>query len=148
MNGRTISGYYQRSTGTTDEAEAWRWCREEEQRFIREYLLGPSEPKAVVPRLTFGEAVALFRPEDDIAEYLEPVVERWLQKRLEDIRHPMVNELACQLYPEGGVALWNERVVRPVRAVFDHAHAVGKCPAITVRSFRSMGSRIWPLPEA
>lgn len=48
--GKAITEYYRCSTGASEAAGAWNWCRQEEERRIGEHLLGENKP-------TFAEAV-------------------------------------------------------------------------------------------
>lgn len=127
--GKPITEYYRCSTDSSEEAGAWRWCQEEEQRRVRRHLLG--DEKA----LTFAEAVLFYTAGTADAGYLEAIVVKigtWL---IADITPKMVRDLAAELYPDASTDTWIRQVVTPVRAVINNAHDLGKCPPIRIKGF-------------
>jgi len=44
FQGKPLSDYYRKTTGSTEEAGAWAWCREEEERVLRRHLITKFEP--------------------------------------------------------------------------------------------------------
>lgn len=131
--GRAISPYLRLGTGTATQAEAWRWCREEEERRIRGYLLGP---QAHV--LTFAQAVDLYPADAKSAGYLIPLVETIGDRPIDGpnrITPREVRDLGPRLYPAACADTWTRQVVTPVRAVINHAHDLGKAPPIRIKGY-------------
>jgi len=128
--GKPISEYYRVSTGAASEAGARDWCRQEEERRIRRHLVG--EEKA---ELTFNDALALYEPDAKTAIYLIPIVKKIGEMFVRDISPKLVRELGAQLMPTAGVDTWTRQVITPVRAVINHAHDLGRCNPIRVRTF-------------
>lgn len=127
--GAPISDYYRCSTGALDEAGAWQWCRDEEERRVRRHLLG--DEKA----LTFAEAVLLYEAPPADAGYLIPIVTRIGNSFVKDISPRTVRDLAAEIYPSAATDTWVRQVVTPVRAVINNAHDLGKCPPIRIKGF-------------
>lgn len=127
--GQPLGQYVRCSTGASDEAGAWAWCREEEARRIRRFLVG--EERA----LTFSEAVLLYTADAKTAAYLLPILDEIGDTPVVDITPKMVRELGGALYPDAGTATWTRQVVSPVRAVINNAHDLGRCPPIRVKGF-------------
>lgn len=127
--GAPISDYYRCSTGTSDEAGARSWIREEEARRIRRHLLGDEAG------LTFAEAVLLYEADPKTAEYLLPILDKIGEMMVTQITPRFVRELGSDLYPENGTATWTRQVISPIRAVINNAHDLGKCPPIRIKGY-------------
>lgn len=127
--GAPITEYYRCSTGTSDEAGARSWIREEEARRIRRHLLGDEAG------LTFAEGVLLYEADPKTAEYLLPVVDKIGDLLIGQITPRFVRELGAQLYPDAGTATWTRQVISPIRAVINNAHDLGKCPPIRIKGY-------------
>lgn len=127
--GQPIGEYVRCSTGASDEAGAWAWCRDEEARRIRRFLVGDEHA------LTFAEAVLLYEADPKTASYLIPIVEEIGETPVSQVTPKFVRELGGILYPDAGTATWTRQVVSPVRAVINHAHDLGKCAPIRVKGF-------------
>lgn len=112
--GKPITEYYRSSTGAAEEAGAWNWCREEEERRIGAHLLGENK------QLTFAEAVDLYPATQKTALYLIPIVEKWGARLLASIKPKDVRDLAPQLYPDASTDTWTRQVITPVRAVINN----------------------------
>ena len=127
--GAPISDYYRCSTGASEEAGAWQWCRDEEERRVRRHLLG--DEKA----LTFAEAVLLYNAGAADAGYLIPIVVKIGNMFVKDITPKMVRDLGADLYFDASTDTWIRQVVTPVRSVINNAHDLGKCPPIRIKGF-------------
>ena len=127
--GQPIGEYVRCSTGATDEAGAWAWCRDEEARIVRRFLVGDEHA------LTFAEAILLYDADPKTAAYLIPVVGEIGETPVSQITPKLVRELGARLYPDAGTATWTRQVVSPVRAVINNAHDLGKCAPIRVKGF-------------
>ena len=130
--GRPVSPYLRLSTGAVEEAGAWRWCRAEEERRVRDFLLGPD--RAARP-LTFAEAVDLYPADPKSAGYLIPLVERIGERSVTEITPREVRNLGPAIYPAASTDTWTRQVVTPVRAVINHAHDLGKAPPIRIKGY-------------
>jgi integrase len=112
--GRPITDYYRCSTGASEAAGAWSWCRDEEERRISEHLIGANK------QLTFAEAVMQYPANSKTATYLIPIVEDWGSKMLSKIAPKDVRALAAKLYPDASTDTWTRQVITPVRSVINH----------------------------
>jgi len=112
--GKPITEYYRCSTGAVEEAGAWSWCRDEEERRISEHLVGANKT------LTFAEAVMLYPANPKTATYLIPIVKEWGGKLLNSIAPKDVRGLAQKLYPNASTDTWTRQVITPVRAVINN----------------------------
>ena len=134
-NGAAITDYYRRSTGTPSEAGARDWCRAEEDRQVRRHLLGE---EAV---LMFSDAVIKYPVKPKEARLLIPLVEAIGSLPVSKITGPMVRNLGPKLYPDAATDTWTRQVVTPVKSVINHAHDLGLCPPIRIKSYTE-GERI------
>lgn len=112
--GKPITDYYRCSTGAFEEAGAWSWCRDEEERRISDYLVGANKT------LTFAEAVMMYPANSKTAQYLIPVVMEWGSKMLSAIAPKDVRDLAPKLYPDASTDTWTRQVITPIRAVINN----------------------------
>ncbi|QUT07969.1 tyrosine-type recombinase/integrase [Sphingobium phenoxybenzoativorans] len=112
--GKPITDYYRNSTGASEEAGAWAWCRDEEERRINEHLLGANKT------LSFAEAVMLYPANNKTATYLIPITEKWGSKKLSSIAPKDVRQLARELYPNASTDTWTRQVITPVRSVINN----------------------------
>lgn len=127
--GKPITEYYRCSTGASEAAGAWAWCRDEEERRINQHLLGENKT------LTFAEAVMLYSANPKTAVYLIPIVEEWGRKMLSSIAPRDVRALARKLYPEASTDTWTRHVITPVRAVINNFRDSDKGEAFRVKGF-------------
>jgi integrase len=130
--GKAVSEYYRCSTGFSEEQAAIEWCRDEENRRIRGFLLG--DDKAEKP-LTFAGAVMLYDANPKTAQYLEPLVIAIGDMLLIEITPKIIRDLGAALYPGAGTRTWTRQVVSPARAVMNNAHDLGKGPAIRIKGY-------------
>lgn len=129
FNGQAITDYYRCSTGASEEAGAWRWCQDEEERRQRRFLLG--DEKA----LTFAEAAILYSTNPKNAEYLIPIIPEIGNLLLRDITPVAIRALGPKLYPDASTDTWTRQVITPIRAVMNKAHDDGKGPAIRIKGY-------------
>ncbi|MBA3053611.1 MAG: tyrosine-type recombinase/integrase [Sphingomonadales bacterium] len=127
--GTPVSDYYRCSTGASEEAGAWQWCRDEEERRVRRYLLGDERA------LTFAEAVLLYTASPADAGYLIPIVAKIGNLFVRDITPRQVRDLGPELYPDAATDTWIRHVVTPVRSVINNAHDLGKGPPIRIKGY-------------
>ncbi|QDC37058.1 tyrosine-type recombinase/integrase [Sphingobium fuliginis] len=127
--GKPITEYYRCSTGASEAAGAWAWCRDEEERRINEHLLGANRT------LTFAEAVMLYPANPKTATYLIPIVEEWGKKLLSSIAPKDVRALAQKIYPDASTDTWTRQVITPVRAVINSFRDSDKGEAFRVKGF-------------
>lgn len=132
-NGRPITEYYRQSTGASDEAGARDWCRAEEDRAIRRYLVGDEEQG-----LTFSDAVLLYSSNPKTARMLLPIVTEIGETLLSEITPRTLRDLGPKLRPDAGTDTWWREIVTPARAVINNAHDLGKCPPIKVKRYTQM----------
>ena len=107
--GKPITEYYRCSTGASEAAGAWAWCRDEEERRINDHVLGANRT------LTFAEAVMIYPANAATAKYLIPIVTEWGTKLLSSIAPKDVRNLAQKLYPDASTDTWTRQVITPVR---------------------------------
>lgn len=128
-HGTPISDYERCSTGASTEAGAWEWCRQEEDRRIRRYLLGDERA------LTFADAVMLYTANTKTAEYLLPLVAEIGDQFVHEITPKAARTLGSKLYPTASTDTWVRQVISPIRAVINNAHDLGQCPPIKIKGY-------------
>jgi len=131
-NDSAITDYYRCSTGASSEKAAWEWCRAEEERQRRRFLVGPENEEEP---LTFAGAVLHHNPDDKTAGYLIPIVKLIGEALVADITPKIVRDLGPELYPNAGTKTWVRQVVTPIRSVINNAHDLGLCPPIRIKSY-------------
>ncbi len=129
LNGRPVSAYIRRSTGASTEAGARDWIREAEEGAIRRHLLGEEAG------LTFAEAVLLYPAKPAEARYLMKILPHLETRRVATIKPQEVRDLGPTIYPDAATDTWRRQVVAPISAVINHAHDLGKGPAIRIRGY-------------
>lgn len=127
--GKPITEYYRCSTGASEAAGAWAWCRDEEERRINDHVLGANRT------LTFAEAVMIYPANAATAKYLIPIVTEWGTKLLSSIAPKDVRNLAQKLYPDASTDTWTRQVITPVRAVINSFRDSDKGEAFRVKGF-------------
>ncbi|MDG2513498.1 integrase [Sphingobium yanoikuyae] len=127
--GKPITDYYRCSTGASEAAGAWAWCRDEEERRINEHVLGANRT------LTFAEAVMVYPANAATAKYLIPIVTEWGSKLLSSIAPRDVRALARKLYPDASTDTWTRQVITPVRAIINNFRDSEKGEAFRVKGF-------------
>ena len=127
--GKPITEYYRCSTGASEEAGGWAWCRDEEERRINEHVLGANKT------LTFAEAVMIYPANAKTAAYLIPIVTEWGSKLLSSIAPRDVRNLARRLYPQASTDTWTRQVITPVRSVINSFRDSDKGEAFRVKGF-------------
>ena len=142
----TVAGKRVReSTRTRDAENAERIRAETEARLLRADLYGPEN------EATFADACVLYLQAGGRKRYLEPLLRHLGRKRLKDIKPASLRDLAMKLYPKARYtdSTRNTCVLKPARAVINHAHDRGLCPPIRVKGFREAiverpaGDRAW-----
>lgn len=134
-NGLPITGYYRCSTGASSESGAWQWCRQEEERQVRRYILGDDN------QITFADAVLLYPAKPAEARYLMKILPEIGETPCAQITPRSVRALAAKIYPNASTDTWLRQVITPVKAVINNAHDEGKCPPIKIKAFSS-GERV------
>jgi len=135
FNGRPITGYIRRSTGSSSEAGARDWIREFEEAEIRRHLLGEEAQK-----LTVGGAIRLYDAKPAEAKKLLAILDTedgrdLLTMPVERVTGKFLRELGRRLKPDAATdTMWRE-VVSPLRAVINNSHDLGKCPPIRVKRY-------------
>lgn len=129
FDGVPITGYYRQSTGSSSEDGARRWCVEETERQRRRHLLGEESA------LTFSDAVMLYPAKPADATYLMRIVVEIGHLPISQITGRMLKDLAPKLYPKCSTDTWWRQVVSPARQVINHAHDLGKCAPIRIKTF-------------
>lgn len=127
--GKPITEYYRCSTGASEAAGAWAWCRDEEERRINDHVLGANKA------MTFAEAVMIYPANAKTAAYLIPIVTEWGSKLLSSIAPRDVRNLAQRLYPDASTDTWTRQVITPVRSVINSFRDSDKGEAFRVKGF-------------
>lgn len=125
IDGRRI----RQSTGTRDRALAERIRTEEEARITRAALYG------VENEATFADAAVLYLQAGKRKRYLEPLIHALGKRRLATIQPGDLKALALKLYPKQSHSTRNTNVIKPARAVINHAAECGLCRPMTVKMF-------------
>lgn len=118
--GRKIGGYVRESTGTSEEADALRWCEAREESTIRHFLFGSEA--ATAPELTFADIIPYYDAPPRDAERLLNILPHLGAIEVKKITPKMVRALAAELHPMACADTWLRAVVAPVRAAINAAH--------------------------
>jgi integrase len=130
--GRPITGYYRKSTESSEEAGAWEWCREEEKRVLSIRLLGENPQRIIA---TFADAVLKYPAKPKEAGYLLPITNALGAIPISRISPKLIRDLAPKLYPNAGTETWTRQVVTPARAVMNHYYDSDDGTAFRVRGY-------------
>ena len=134
--GRKITGYLRESTGTSDEADAGRWCTNTEEAAIRRHLFGGEAGST--PELTFADCIEFYLAPPRDAERLLRVLPQIGHLPVKQITPKMVRELAARMFPDCCTDTWLRNVIAPVRATINAAHdelGGDRVPPMKVRDF-------------
>lgn len=123
--GRRLRG----TTRTSDKATAQRIAAEEEARYWKGHLDGPS---AV---LTFAQAAILYRKAGKPTRFLERIEDHWKDTPVRSITPGAIRQSAITLYPRAAGSTRNRQVIVPTLAIINHAAEMELCARITMRRF-------------
>lgn len=126
--------YIRESLGTSDEALANAEVRKIEDKARQRRILGHLAPRPE-DELTFAEAVLLYPAGAKDAEYLKPLVRREGKTRVRDMTPTYILQIGPTTMPRASTDTWHRQIVTPIRSVINHAHGLGKCAPIKVRSY-------------
>lgn len=124
--GRRLRG----STGTSDKARAQHIAAEKEARQWKGHLNGPASV------LTFAQAAMQYRSAGKSTTFLVPVEDYWKDKPVLEITAGAIRQAALTLYPSGGPATRNRKVIVPTQAIINHAASLELCPKVSVERFK------------
>lgn len=130
-NGRAITGFTRRSTGSPTRAGAIDWIRETEAGEIRRHILGET------PQLTFSQAVILYPAKPAEAKFLDRILDHLGTLPVANITPQAVRDLGPIIYPMGASDTWRRQIIGPVSAVINHAHDLGRCAPIRIKAYSS-----------
>lgn len=117
------------STGTRDRDTAERIRAETEARAHRQHLYGAGQ------ETTFADAALIYQQAGKSRRYLAPLIRKIGKRRIDSITPGEIRMLAQQLYPNAKPATLNRSVVKPARAVINHAADMGLCRPIKIKRF-------------
>ncbi len=129
-NGTPITDYDRWSTGSSTEAGAREWVRNEEDRQRRRHLVGDESI------FTVADAVMIYPASPKAAKYLIPIIAEVGNLPVHQLTPLMVRNLGPKLYPTAAADTWWRQVVTPLRAVINNAHDLGKCAPIKVKAYK------------
>ena len=126
----TVNGHRVReSTRTTDRVVA------EAIKAKRQWELEQSRVFGTSSVLTFGAAVAKYLDAGGSERFLLPLMDRWENRLVSEIKPGEVRLLAREVYPTASTDTWRRQVVVPVRAVINCCADQGLCQPLRVRAF-------------
>lgn len=126
----TVAGQrIRQSTGTRDTATAEKIRAETEARAHRVALYGPEH------ETTFADAALLYQQDGKPRRYLAPIIRAIGKRRIDSIAPGELKSLAKKLYPTAKASTLNRSVIKPARAVINHAAELGLCAFIRVKRF-------------
>jgi len=127
----TVAGQrIRQSTGTRDPDTAEKIRAETEARAHRVALYGPEH------ETTFADAALLYQQDGKPRRYLAPIIRAIGKRRIDSIAPGELKSLARRLYPEAKASTLNRSVIKPARAVINHAADLGLCAHIRVKTFK------------
>lgn len=97
---------------------------------------------------TWAEAVNLYLDLGGEARYLEPLVERWGQKRLASITPLEIARAGRDIYPGAAASTLDRQIYTPVIAVLSAASEAGLCPPPAIRRPKIRRTRVTASDEA
>ena len=123
--GKVVWGYRERSTGASDEREAWKRGREIQAEFL-EALSRPLKKKPAAS-MTLIAAIHLYlKAVGRNGEYLEKFVDDCPNMPINEIDQGWLDERAERYYPGRTAATKNRAVYTPMSAVLNHVASVVK----------------------
>jgi len=126
----TVAGErLRKSTGTRDRTVAERIRAELEARAHRVRLYGADQ------ETTFADAALIYQQSGRPSRYLAALIRKLGKRRLDTITAGELKMLAQTLYPNAKPATWNRSVIKPARAVINHAAELGLAHPIKVKRF-------------
>lgn len=131
IGGRRI----RKSLGTNDKQRAAEACALYEARLWKRHNYGEQAVR------TFEEAALSYLEQGGERRYLANAIRHFKGRSIGSITPGEVRAMATALFPNGGPATRNRQALVPVRAVINHAHQMGWCPAVSVRQFEVPRSR-------
>lgn len=127
----TVAGQrVRKSLETSDRQTADEIRAALEARLNKEAIYGPA---AVA---TFEEAVIAYVEGGGERRFLAPILKQFGGRRIGTIKPGEIRDAGPALYPGCSPATWNRQVIRPARAVINHAAARGLCSPIKVEAFK------------
>lgn len=133
-NGRPITKYIRKSTGSPTESGAWDFIKAFEEAARRRYLLGDEASEVV----TFEMAVLKYKPKPADAKFLARILREkpWVGKKdIRTITGRFIKNLGLELMPDAATDTVWRQVVTPMRAVINNMHDLGKGPHLKVKAF-------------
>ncbi|KZL24698.1 tyrosine-type recombinase/integrase [Pseudovibrio sp. WM33] len=122
--------YYQ-STGKTEEADARAYIEFFKNREILKFH-GVAEAEE---KFTFADATDLYKPTPEFAKYLYRILPHLGDVPVSGISGKMVRDLGPRLTPDNSTATWSKQFIKPIRAVINNAHDLGKCSPIKIKGY-------------
>ncbi len=101
-----------------------------EARLLKEAIYG-REAVAI-----FEEAAISYMESGGETRFIAPLLRHFGGRRIASIKPGEIRDAGPALYPGRAPSTWNRQVLRPARAVINHAAARGLCPPIKVEAFK------------
>jgi site-specific recombinase XerD len=86
---------------------------------------------------TFQEAAESYVRQGGSSRYLDKAIEYFRGRAVQSIAPAEIKQMALDLYPHHMASTRNRQGITPARAVIYHAHELGWCHHMRVRSFRT-----------
>ncbi|MGX9855373.1 tyrosine-type recombinase/integrase [Limimaricola variabilis] len=130
FNGRKITEYVRKSTGSATLQGAYAWIQEFTEAELRKYHFG----EEVLP-ITFAEASLLADVDIPTAKRLMPIVKQVGDVAIADLSPERIKKLCSKILPDASTDTWRRWIIVPMQRVANAGHAVGRCDKIRVPSF-------------
>lgn len=114
IRGTHLGTYLDRSTQSTERAQASRFLRLWKEEIERGRFTGPDEPN-------FVDAAVAYMADTGNDRFVKSVTEHFGKRALSSITQQDVNEAAIKLYPKASAATRNRQVHTVVSAILKHA---------------------------
>ena len=130
FNDRPITEYIRESTGASERAGAEDWIRNRTEQELRRYHFGDEQPP-----ITLAEAALLTNLDPQSAKSIMPVVERYGDKRINDLNSEIIKEICRAIRPNDSTDTWKRWILVPLRKIARTAAATGRCHKIEFDGF-------------
>lgn len=131
FNGERI----RKSLGTRDETTAKEQLAQFEAKLWKRHSYGDEAVR------TFEEAALSYLKQGGEGRYVPKVLTHFKGRAIGKITPGEIRQAAIEVYPDAGAATRNRQFITPARSIINHAHELGWCGAVSVKTFDMPKSR-------
>lgn len=131
FNGERI----RKSLGTSVEATAKEQLAQFEAKLWKRHSYGDEAVR------TFEEAALSYLKQGGEGRYVPKVLTHFKGRAVGKITPGEIRKAAIEVYPDAGPSTRNRQFITPARSIINHAHELGWCGAVSVKTFEVPKSR-------